>query len=103
MSLGARMASMAYGGSSDGPHVSIDKAANGYLVTLSPDPSGGSFAAEELAYGGGAMGELSPAAMEKIREWSKKIKPKTFVFLDIEEAWGAVKEFLLDGRMPKSE
>ncbi len=83
------------GGEGRHPTVLIEKAENGYLVTLSP-------AIDTLGMGDFmGVGEFpDPERVTKLRKDQEKFSPKVFVFADIQSAWDAVQNFLLDGRMP---
>ncbi len=89
-----------FGGRSRGPHVSIAKAENGYMVTLIP---GKGFDDDEdmdvMPFPGSPP---EPHQVKALLQYREKKRPRIFVFPEIEQAWDAVKEFLLDGRMPKT-
>ena len=96
--MGRYGATLLPGGGGNGPYVGIEKAENGYMVTLQPaqpDPIG--ILPPMLGGGYTEQGDY-----EKMREEASKQQPRVFVFLEIEQAWSAIKEFLLDGRMPSS-
>ena len=80
-----------------GPSVHIEKAENGYMVSLI---QGG----DPMMGGIGMPFDRTPEPhmMEELKKEADKYRPRIFVYSEIEEAWNAIKEFLLDGRMPKS-
>ena len=82
------------------PSVQITKAENGYMVTLARaggDGGGGIF--ESLGVAFSASSE--PQALKDLKKERDRLRPHVFVYSDIEDAWSAIKEFLLDGRLPK--
>ncbi len=84
-------------GMGEGEGVSIQKAENGYMITLVPPGN------SDLEFGpfstlGGDKPE--PHQLQAMREAMEKSRPRVFVFSDIEVALEAIKEFLLDGKLP---
>ena len=78
-----------------GQSVGISRAENGYMVVLKPDM-------DPFAYG--HLGRMvEPHQVDAMKEQHEKTRPRIFIFADIDDAWIAVKEFLLDGRIPKGK
>lgn len=91
---------MAYGQGpmmQDGDGVHISKAENGYMVTLFPALK---FEAMQMPF---MFEKPEPHQISEMKEAHQKSKPRVFVFSNIDDAWSAIKEFLLDGRMPKGQ
>lgn len=85
------------GGPDGEASVSIEKAENGYLVTLAPQ-----FSFDDLGPMAYPMVRPEPHEIEGIKKSREKSRPRVFIYLSLDDAWSAVKEFLMDGRMPKS-
>lgn len=85
----------------DAPSVQIAKAENGYMVTLAPQggDGGGAGILENLGIAFGAPSEAK--AVQDLKKERDRLRPHVFVYSDIEDAWTAIKEFFLDGRLPK--
>ena len=83
------------------PSVQIAKAENGYMVTLARagGDGGGGGILESLGVAFSAPSE--PQTLKDIKKEMDRLRPHVFVYSDIEDAWSAIKEFLLDGRLPK--
>ncbi len=85
-------------GSGNGPSVQIEKAENGYMVTLESGGAGG-----ELMGGVGPYSKPDELQLAELQKEMDRTRPRVFVYVGIEDAWEAIKEFLLDGRMPKGD
>ena len=85
-------------GSTGGPTVQIEKAENGYMVTLELGGSGGDLGVEATPFDKPDNHHLA-----EIQKEMERTRPRVFVYIGIEDAWEAIKEFLLDGRMPKGQ
>lgn len=79
---------------SDSSSVQISRAENGYMVTLYPPTQ---FEAMGMPF---MMEKPEPHQIQEVKTAHEKSKPRVFVFASIEDAWDAVKGFLLDGHMP---
>lgn len=87
----------ALGGMGGEDSVNIAKAENGYLVTLTPRYDMG-----EMGLGSSYIMERpEPHQLAAMKQEQEKTRPRVFVYSSIDDAWAAVKEFLMDGRMPK--
>ena len=83
---------------SEGPNVQIAKAENGYMVTLDRGGDGGNiFESLGVAF----SNPQEPPNLEALKKERERLKSHVFVYSDVEDAWAAIKEFLLDGRLPK--
>jgi hypothetical protein len=82
------------GDEGDEEKVDIRRAENGYIVTMYPVD-------ESMDYP--HPGRLTPEDFEEMKAAREKSRPRVFVFADIDKALDAVKEFLLDGRIPKKD
>ena len=80
------------GDDGDEEKVDIRRAENGYIVTMYPVDESMDFP---------HPARLSPEDLEELKAAREKGRPRVFVFADIEKVMEAVKEFLLDGRIPK--
>ncbi len=78
------------------PSVQVEKVENGYLVTLypqTPDQPPLPVIAGEYP---------DPAKLEELRQYHDTMRPKSFVFTAITDAWSAVETFLMDGKLPEA-
>ena len=89
---------MGHYGSGSGPSVQIEKAENGYMVTLELGGSGGG-----LGFGATPFDKPDDHHLAELQKEMERNRPRVFVYVGIEDAWEAIKEFLLDGRMPKGQ
>lgn len=91
---------------SDNPSVNIQKAENGYMVTLQPKSEQMSFL-QQLGIPGippdVAMGSVSHPAqsVDELKKAHERSRSRVYVFADLNSAWEAIQSFLLDARMPK--
>ena len=83
-----------------GPSVEIAKAENGYMVTLARRGNDDD-ALMDLGTDFGVPPE--PHRLQEAKKERERVRPRVYVYSEIEEAWAAIKEFLLDGRIPKGE
>jgi hypothetical protein len=86
----------ALGGMGGEDSVSITKAENGYFVTLSPRCDMGDMLGAPYI-----MERPEPHQIESMKKEHEKSRPKVFVYHSLDDAWAAVKEFLMDGRIPQ--
>ena len=77
--------------------VSIQKAENGYMITLQP-----SYDPLSLIEGFRPVAQEFPDQdkLDKLRRDQERFSPKVYVFSDLKEAWNAVQEFLMDEKLP---